>query len=286
MRTSLRRSLATAAAVTLLTSLAACGGDDGGDATGEPTTATSDTAEEPEATAEESEADDSADDEGADEGAADGEEISADEFLDTFRDGVENSTTGHMTMTTGFSGMSIDAEGDVDYRNDPPSMAVNMTIPSMGGEIDMRFVEGIFYMNMGQASQNKFIKLDPADPNSPMGDIGELTESMDPVRSFEQFAAGLDKVVYLGEEDIDGESTDHYVLTLDTTKIESLEDAGTAGIPKELDYDIWLDDENRMRQVLIDMGTNGQVDMSIEDWGQEVEIEAPAANEIVQMPQG
>ena len=76
------------------------------------------------------------------------------------------------------------------------------------------------------------------------------------------------------------------MLTLDTTKIESLKDAGTAGIPKELDYDIWLDDENRMRQVLIDMGTNGQINMSIEDWGQDVEIEAPAANEIVEMPQG
>jgi hypothetical protein len=283
MRTSLRRSLATAAAVTLLTALAACGGDDSGDATDEPTTATSDTADESEAAAEESEepADDEADDE-----AAEGEEISADEFLDTFRDGVENSTTGHMMMTTGFSGMSIDAEGDVDYRTDPPAMAVDMTIPSMGGAIDMRFVEGIFYMNMGQASQNKFIKLDPSDPDSPMGDIGELTESMDPVRSFEQFAAGLEKVVYVGEEDVDGEPADHYVLTLDTTKIESLKDAGTAGIPKELDYDIWLDDENRMRQVLIDMGSSGQIDMSIEDWGQEVEIEAPAANEIVEMPQG
>ena len=286
MRTSLRRSLATAAAVTLLTSLTACGGDDGGDATDDPTSASSDTSsEEPEASAEESESEDAADE--ADEADdAEGEEITAEEFLDTFRDGVENSTTGHMTMTTGFSGMSIDAEGDVDYRTDPPSMAVAMTIPSMGGDIDMRFVDGIFYMNMGQASQNKFIKLDPADPNSPMGDVGELTESMDPVRSFEQFAAGLDKVVYVGEEDVDGDETDHYVLTLDTTKIESLKDAGTAGIPKELEYDIWLDEENRMRQVLIDMGTNGQIDMNIEDWGEDVEIEAPAANEIVQMPQG
>ena len=76
------------------------------------------------------------------------------------------------------------------------------------------------------------------------------------------------------------------MLTLDTTKIESLKDAGTAGIPKELDYDIWLDDENRMRQVLIDMGTNGQIDMSIDDWDQHVEIEAPAANQIMEMPQG
>ena len=279
MRTSLRRSLATAAAVTLLTSLAACSGDDGGEASDEPTT--SESSDEPEATPEETETEEPADDE-----AADGEEISADEFLDTFRDGVENSTTGHMTMTTGFTGMSIDAEGDVDYRTDPPAMSVSMTIPSMGGAMDMRFVDGIFYMNMGQASQNKFIKLDPADPNSTLGDIGELTESMDPVRSFEQFAAGLEKVVYVGEEEVDGETTDHYVLTLDTTKIESLKEAGAAGIPRELDYDIWLDDENRMRQVLIDMGTSGQIDMSVEDWGQDVEIEAPAANEIVEMPQG
>ena len=284
MRTSLRRSAASAAAVALLTALTACSGDDGGEAADDPTTASSqESPDEPDATAEATES--GIEGGSGDDASGEGEEISTDEFLDTFRAGVENSTTAHMTMTTGVSGMNVEAEGDVDYQTDPPSMAMTMVIPSMGGEMDIRLVDGIFYMNMGQTSQNKFIKMDPDDPNSPMGDIGQLTDTMDPVRSFEQFAAGLEKVVYVGEEDLDGDTVDHYVLTLDTTKIEAMQDAGTAGLPRELDYDLWLDEEDRMRQVVIDMGTTGQVEINVDAWGEDVSIEAPAANEIMEMPQ-
>ena len=274
---TLRRTLALTATSVLIAALTACGGDDPGTATDEPTTASSSAAAEPsESAATEEEADDT-------EPVA-GEEVDADQFLADFKAAVEDATTAHLSMTTGAGGMDITAEGQVDYSTDPPSMAMEMTNP-MGGDqkLEIRLVDGKFYMNMGQLSQGKYYELSPDDPNNPLGEMSGLTESMDPVRSFEQFASGLEKVTFVGTEDVDGEQLDHYVLTLDTTKVDSLKDAG-AQLPETLDYDLWVDDQDRMRQVQIDLGSTASVDMKIFDWDEPVDIEAPSEDEIAPMP--
>lgn len=274
---TLRRTLALTATSVLLAALTACGGDDTGSASDEPTTASSSAAAEPsESAATEEEADDT-------EPAA-GEEVDADQFLADFKAAVEDATTAHLSMTTGAGGMDITAEGQVDYSTEPPSMAMEMTNP-MGGDqkLEIRLVDGKFYMNMGQLSQGKYYELSPDDPNNPLGEMSGLTESMDPVRSFEQFASGLETVTFVGTEDVDGEELDHYVLTLDTTKVDSLKDAG-AQLPETLDYDLWVDDQDRMRQVQIDLGSTASVDMKIFDWDEPVDIEAPSEDEIAPMP--
>ena len=274
---TLRRTLALTATSVLLAALTACGGDDPGTASDEPTTASSSAAAEPsESAATEEEADDT-------EPVA-GEEVDADQFLADFKAAVEDATTAHLSMTTGAGGMDITAEGQVDYSTDPPSMAMEMTNP-MGGDqkLEIRLVDGKFYMNMGQLSQGKYYELSPDDPNNPLGEMSGLTESMDPVRSFEQFASGLEKVTFVGTEDVDGEQLDHYVLTLDTTRVDSLKDAG-AQLPETLDYDLWVDDQDRMRQVQIDLGSTASVDMKIFDWDEPVDIEAPSEDEIAPMP--
>ena len=276
---TLRRTLALTATSVLLAGLTACGGDDAGTATDEPTTASSSAAGDPTESSDTEEESDAAE-------PAEGDEVDADQFLADFKAGVEDATTAHMSMTTGAGGMDITAEGQVDYTTDPPSMAIEMTNP-MGGDqtMDIRLVDGKFYMNMGQLSQGKFYELSLDDPSSPLGDMSSLTESMDPVRSFEQFASGLDTVTFVGTEDVDGEDLDHYVLTLDTTKVDALKGTGTE-VPKTLEYDLWLDSEDRMRQVQIDLGSAASVDMKIFDWDEPVEIEAPAASEIAPMPGG
>ncbi len=152
---TLRRTLALTATSVLLAALTACGGDDPGTATDEPTTASSSAAAEPsESAATEEEADDT-------EPVA-GEEVDADQFLADFKAAVEDATTAHLSMTTGAGGMDITAEGQVDYSTEPPSMAMEMTNP-MGGDqkLEIRLVDGKFYMNMGQLSQGKYYELSP-----------------------------------------------------------------------------------------------------------------------------
>jgi hypothetical protein len=276
-RLNLRRTLALAATPLLIAALTACGGDE--QSADEPAAASaseeSSPAEEESTPAEEESADDT----------APGEPVDKEQFLTDFRAAVEDATTARMSMTTEAAGSNFTADGEVDYTTSPPSMAMMMSNPTMGEQtMDIRLVDGFFYLNLGQMSQNKFVKVDVTDKNSPLGDISQLTSAMDPVQAFEKFAAGLDEVTLVGEESVDGETLDHYLLTLDSSKVEMLQGAGTENLPATLEYDLWLDDEDRMRQVTIDMAGTGSVDMKIFAWDEPVDIEAPAANLITEMP--
>ena len=130
------------------------------------------------------------------------------------------------------------AEGEADYTTDPPSMAMSMEMPAMvegGGEMEIRLVDGVMYMNMGQMTNDKFIKVDLSDPaNLPPG-MDTLTEQMDPLAAFEQFGPALTSVTYVGEEEVDGDATQHFTMVMDTSKIATFKDlpAG-ADVPKEL----------------------------------------------------
>lgn len=278
-RLNLRRTLALAATPVLIAALTACGGGSADQASDEPAAASS---------SEAGASDEPAADAGAEsETPAEGEEVDKAQFLEDFMAAVDDATTAHMSMTTGAAGTEFTADGEVDYTTSPPEMAMSMSNPAMGDQtMDIRLIDGFFYLNLGQMSQDKFVKVDLNDKNSPLGDMSQLTDSMDPVQSFEQFSSGLDKVTFVGQESVDGEDLDHYVLTLDSTKVEMLQGAGGQGLPKTLEYDLWLDSENRMRQVKIDMGETGSVDMKIFDWDEPVEIEAPADSEITEMPAG
>ena len=271
-RTTLRRFAAAAAVPTLLAAtLTACGSDSGSDADN---------------------------DKGSDDSAAssaeysEGEEVDKDEFLADFRDGLEASTTAAITMTMdlGTNG-KMTAEGEADYTTEPPSMAMNMELPTMAeGGMEIRLVDGVMYMNMGQMTNDKFMKLDLSDPSNLPPGMDQLTEQMDPLAAFEQFGPALTSVTYVGEEDVDGDPAQHFTMVMDTSKIDTFKDlpAG-AGVPKELEYDAWFDDEFRFRQLAMEMeagGTPVKMEMQASEWGEDVEIEAPDPDDVVEMPAG
>jgi hypothetical protein len=265
-RTTLRRAVAAAAVPTLLAaSLTACGSDSGSDS------------------------DNSSGDTAADSGEyAEGEEVDKDQFVEDFASALEDATTAHMTMNMNYgTGEPIQAKGQVDYTTDPVSMAMDMSMPMATEGVDMRLVEGVMYMNMGQMTNDKFVKYDLNDPaNLPPGMAG-LADQMDPLAAFKQFGPALKSVTYVGEEEVDGDDTDHFELVMDTTKVPGLEDLPQgADVPKEMAYDAWFDDDFLIRQMrmTMDMATTMEMEAQFFDWGEPVEIEAPAADDVVEAP--
>jgi hypothetical protein len=269
-RTTLRRFAAAAAVPTLLAAgLTACGSDSGsgGDDASDDTAA---------ASAEYTE----------------GEEVDKEEFLSDFREGLEASTTAGITMTMdlGQSG-TMTAEGDADYTTDPPNLAMTMEVPTMpDGGVDIRIVDGVMYMNMGQMTNDKYMLLDLSDPSNLPPGMDSLTEQMDPLAAFEQFGPALTSVTYVGEEEVDGDQTQHFELVMNTADVETFKDLPQgADIPEELTYDAWFDDEFRFRQLQLEMeaaGTPVKMEMQASDWGEDVEIEAPDPDDVVEMPAG
>jgi hypothetical protein len=267
-RSTLRRLATTVAVPTLLAgALTACGSDSGSDGASDDAAVSSDHAE--------------------------GEEVDKDEFLADFKEGLEASTTAAITMTMDLgSNGAMTAEGEADYTTDPPGMAMTMEAPTLGeaGEMDLRLVDGVMYVNMGQVTNDKYMLLDLSDPaNLPPG-MDTLTDQMDPLAAFEQFGPALTSVTYVGEDEVDGDPTQHFTLVMDTAKVATFKDlpAG-ADIPEDLTYDAWFDDEFRFRQLTMEMeagGTPVTMEMQASEWGEDVEIEAPPADEVVEAPPG
>ncbi len=279
---TVRRLIAAAAASTLLLGLAACGSDEPA-ATNEPAAnSSSDATEDPtdEATEEPSE---SAEGDGGTPTA--GEEIDPKDFIELMSNSAENATTAKISMVTSASGAEITAEGVLDYATEPPSMQMEMTMPAMGNApIDMRLIDGTMYMNMGELTQGKFFAFDLTDPNGPLGDMSSLTDSMDPVEALTDLEDGLQSVVYVGDEEVDGEQLAHYEVTVDTAKVESMAEQA-ATLPKTLTYDLWFDDEDRTRQMVMDIPkSDTSVEIKMYDWDVPVTIEKPSPKQITSLP--
>lgn len=271
---TLRRTLAaTAVAPLLATGLVACGDDPGTSASGQTgqVALSSDLSE--------------------------GDTVDPAEFVKTVEDGITSSTTAHMTMdiTAGSAG-KVTAEGDVDYTSTPPSMAMTMALPAMAGgdsagAMDIRMVDGVMYLSMGQLTQDKFWKIDPSDPNGPLASMGmdKMMDQLDPAKALEQMQDGISKVTYVGAED----GLDHYELTIDMKKMMesmggSLPPEVQSQLPDSVTYDLWLDDQNRFTKMRMDDlpmgGTDASMEMNVSDWGKDVTIEAPPADQVTDMP--
>ncbi|MCW2774284.1 MAG: hypothetical protein JWN91_2610 [Nocardioides sp.] len=263
---SVRRGLA-ALAVTpvLLTGLVACGGgDDGGSAATDPVASSGSS---------ESSAP-------ADGGLEAGDSVEPADFADRMAEGFASMTTAHATMS-GDLGSQMHGEGDVDYGGDSPSSAMTVSGMMGAGDTDVRLIDGVMYMNLGQLSKGKFWKIDLNDPNSPFGSLGS---QLDVKSSVELLEKGMTSVEYVGAED----GLDHFTATVDpSVLLEAMgpeASSGASTLPKSLDYDIWLDEDNRVNKLSFTLGKLGTLEMTLSDFGKDVTIEAPPADQVTDMP--
>lgn len=93
----------------------------------------------------------------------------------------------------------------------------------------------------------------------------------------------------LGEETIDGEVLRHFEVILDAAAIAELGDDGLvtedlAQAEFDLTYEVWVDESNQIRRILFDAVEDGQVgsvDMWITVSSDPIDIELPAAGDVV-----
>ncbi len=63
--------------------------------------------------------------------------------------------------------------------------------------------------------------------------------------------------------------------------------AAMGQLPDSVTYDLWLDEEHRMAQTTMELPVQGMttsVEMTVDDWGKDVSIEAPPADQVTDMP--
>jgi hypothetical protein len=265
------RSLtAIAAGALALTALAGCGSDDKAkDADAKSTSsATSSPSESPS----DLPSDASSGDTG--EPAGPGERLTTGNLVATMLAAMREKKTAHMTMEIG---SSVSADADVRYTGSSTEMKMSMDMgPTKAAVI---LVDGTMYLQ--QSDGGKYTKITKDTPG--FGELLGQMSSFGPQSSIAAMQGGLKKVEYAGTDKVDGDKVSKYHVTVDTEAISGAL-GGAAGtgtdLPKTVTYDLYVDSENLMRRV--DMTVSGQhITMVVTDWGKPVDIEAPAASQVM-----
>lgn len=211
-----------------------------------------------------------------------GEPMAAADFVEIARAAFARATTARVSMTMG---AGVRADGLADYGADPVKMAMTMSMPQFGGEVEMRLVGDAMYMK-APALGTKFVKFDLTDPSNPLSPI---SDAMDPSTMFESLQKGITAATYHGTEDVDGESMDRYTVTIDTAKMTAdlapeLQ-GGASEVPPSVDYAWWIDGDGLIRRFSADLGPAvGEIGGTFSDWGIEVRIAAPPATKVKTFP--
>lgn len=268
-RPTIQRLTGGLAVLALGAVLTACGGSGDSDAVDEPapTGSSSSTSTDPSETVSTEEASP----------IDDGGEVAVADFVARIRHGIENTKYAHVEFSMGGATGGMEGQGDTDYTVTPANMKMTMSIS--GQDMNLLLVDGVMYMESPQAP-GKFLKYDLSDPSNPLG--SQLTGQLDPAASMAKFAEAVSSVTSLGEEDVDGQTADHFVMTVDTSKLGTASPA--AGLPAELTADIWLDGDDRMVKSSIDLGGGATYDATMSDFDEPVEISAPPADQVMTAP--
>lgn len=262
MTTPLRRSAATVtlALVTAL-GLAACGGSDGDAGSG------------------------------SDNDSDAAVELTEENLLEEIATAQAEAGSGHVSMAASEASDGVAGEADfVLGTKDGEDTAVRVVM-DLGGEdgsAEMRVVDDVLYMSLGETTDGKFLEISDDDESSPLGQLGSIADAFDPNRQLEQIQDNVTSIAQKGEaETIDGIEATPWVVTLDAKALleEMAEDAGLDSadipdeVPDEVTYTVFVGPDALPRRYVSDLeGFGYSVDMS--KWGEDVTVEKPAADEI------
>jgi hypothetical protein len=209
-----------------------------------------------------------------------------DSIIPAMEEAFGDATSSRIQMEmTGPAEMSMDGRMQMAERFEDGEM--EMTLEVQGQRLDLRLVDGLIYVSGPPATpQGKWLEVDPQDPQDPLAQqFAGITRSGDLNTTFSAFKAGLNDVEYVGEEEIDGETVDHYVFTVDAAKAAQAQgQAMPPGGPEEISYDVWLTEDDLMRRVSFALGPMEAV-IDATEWGEPVEVDKPAAADIVKPQQ-
>lgn len=217
--------------------------------------------------------------------------------------------TAHMKMTADAAGQQLSGEGDLRMGSGNAAMSMDMTTPE--GTMSMVLLDNVFYIKLPQGQElepgKSWVKIDTTDDNPIAKALGGMTEQMsknaDPRATLEQFEKS-GEITDTKEEELDGKKTTHYTITVDVEKLaanqedptmkSAMDEAIKQGL-KDFPVNVWIDEDDLPVRFAMDMptpnpatGKSESVKMQIDytDWGKQVDITAPPAAQIAELPAG
>jgi hypothetical protein len=220
---------------------------------------------------------------------------------------TENSSV-HMTLSGTAAGQEIEGEGDMRFGATADDFAMSMDISTPDGDMTMLLIDKVIYMKLpeGQELQpgKPWLKIDSegTDPMSKMMKtlFDQMAKNADPKASLELFSQAGEITETEENVEINGENTTHYTITVDVAKLaeaqtdptikQAMEQLVESGGMTDFPVEMWVNDESLPARFKLNMpaqdpttGETMTTEMQVDytDWGKEVTVEAPPADETV-----
>lgn len=219
---------------------------------------------------------------------APGAEVDKTTFVQETMKATTDKGTYAMEADTSAGGQAMQMTGSVDAKDAAnPKMTMKMTLGAQ--TLDFLIVDKSAYMQLPGVAGGKYIKMALEDLFKAGGGTGDFEKMLNPQGQLAAQSAAIEKVTYVGEEAVDGETLYHYTVVVDPQK--ALEAAGqtaiptdaATAIPEKLEYQYYLDSEKLARRIKID-DPSMSVDMRMKDYGKPVTITAPPTSQVTTLP--
>jgi hypothetical protein len=221
-----------------------------------------------------------------------------------------------MTIDASAGGRSFafTADGAFDFAGRSGVMTMDMGstgLPGVSGKIEIRIVDGVLYMDMGSLfaglspggqgalGGKQWVKLDLTTVAGETGasGFGSLGSS-DPTSILDSLRGAGADVQEVGHDVVRGVETTHYRGQIDLSQAlaklpaaereraaSALQSLGTGTVPA----DVWIDAQGRLRKLAMDYGAAsgtaqlGKVTLELFDFGTEVDVQAPPADQVTDL---
>lgn len=218
------------------------------------------------------------------EAAADGTLTAAD-FVRTLTDAQLAAQSYEMTLALRSGPTFVSMNGAV-HLTDPPAFDLEMLATDLP-PMTLRSVDGVGYVGLGELTEDKFVRVDPDDPDDPLAaPFAEYLRQADPTADLAQQEAGIVEVTAAGAPfELDGVEVRAYDVVVDPSrvpeKLAQIEAALPAGdeVPETITYRFVVDAEGLTRQMSFDV-LGVRLDASFTSWGSAPPVEVPSADEL------
>lgn len=216
---------------------------------------------------------------------ASGQEVDKNQLLEDLAAASNRATTYAMEMTLKGTAAGQDVSGTINALVDQtdkanPRMKYSMDLGGMAMEMIM--VDGNSYVKMALLGDT-WMKMTAEQ----MAQAGVDTPGVGASSGLEAARDSIQKVVFLGEEEVGGHATRHYRATVDAAAFDQMGGSGLEIEGETFDYDLWVDADNLMRRFSMTGQAEGsplQMTATFDKWGEPVSIEAPDPSTVTDMP--
>ncbi|MDC5697489.1 LppX_LprAFG lipoprotein [Intrasporangium calvum] len=204
-----------------------------------------------------------------------------DSFVAALLAGSTKMTTAHVEMAMEIEGQAVTMSGDMKMAGASPAMQMTMDMGE-AMSLDMILLESsLFLKGIPGLEPGKWAKV--AVTGAMAEEFEKSLQQADPAQLAATYEKAVKDVKFVGAEEVDGEPVQHYEVTMDTKALGDTLPQDAKDLPDTVVYDMWLDADNRLRQVVYSVA-GAEVEMKMSNYGEPVDISAPPAADVVEVP--